>query len=225
MAECKEQLYDAVTDNIDYFTDWKGNHLISNPDVYYTIPMSHFAPWYGLTLDKFIEINDRFNKAATGLFGLTYDGCARLLLTDGYGHPFRVFCHYDKTYTLIVYDMTGCIALHSITTKNPQLTKEQVAEMQKCHDKLLEHYEKQKASANRYQQIRKYSDYIRKDNYHNGYAQYTCDVYVRKDIPIELTEYEIAKYIDNWNYCFGGRICAAGETDTERKYSVTVYTD
>ena len=228
IAECKEQLYNAVEDNINYFTNWKENHLISNPDVYYTIPMSHFDPWYGLTLDKFIEINERFNKAATGLFGLIYDNSARLILTDGYGHSFRVFCHYEsynKTYTLIVYDMTGCTALYRIDTKNPQLTVEQTKEMQKCHNKLLEHYDKQKESANRYQQICKYKDYIRKENYRIGHAQYTCDVYVCKDIPIELTEHEIAKYIDNWNYCFGGTIYADGETETERRYRLTVYTD
>ena len=54
IAECKEQLYDAIEDNVDYFRNYKENHLIANTDVYYTIPMSNFN--YGLTLDKFIEI-------------------------------------------------------------------------------------------------------------------------------------------------------------------------
>lgn len=228
IAECKEQLYDAIEDNVNYFTNWKENHLVSNPDVFYSIPISHFEPRYGLTLDKFIEIGERFNNAATGLFGLTYDDSAQIILTDIYGHTFNSYCHYEKhtkSYVLNIYSMNGQILLHSILTKNPQLTKDQVKEMEKCHDNLMEYYEKQKASANRYQQICKYKDYIRRDNYTKGYAQYTCDVYVRKDIPIELTEHEIAKYIDGWNYCFGGRVSACGETDTERKYRVTVYTD
>lgn len=228
ITECKEQLYDAVEDNINYFTSRKENCLCGNPDVFYSIPMSHFKSFYGLTLDKLIEIQKRFNNAATGLFGLQYDNCAQIILSDIYGHSFVSFCRYEKysqSYILHVWDMSGQILLCEISTKNPQLTKEQVDELEKCHDKLMEYYEKQKASSKRYQQICKYKDYIRKDNYKNGYAQYTCDVYVRKDIPIELTEHEIAKYTDGWNYCFGGRIYVTGETDTEKKYTVTVFTD
>lgn len=228
IAECKEQLYDVIADNIAYFTNYSENHLISNPDVFYSIPMSHFEPFHGLTLDKLIEIQDRFNNAATGLFGLKYDNCADIILTDIYGHPFRACCRYEnhsKSYVLNIYSMNGQVLLYSISTKDPQLTREQADEMTKCHDNLMEHYEKQQASANRYKQICQYKDYIRKANYVNGYAQYTCDVYVRKDIPIELTEHEIAKYIDGWNYCFGGKIYAAGETETECRYHITVYTD
>ena len=226
IAECKEQLYDAVEDNINYFTNWKENHLVSNPDVFYSIPMSHFNSYYGLTLDKFIEIEEKFNKAATGLFGLEYDNSASIIITDIFGHPFIAHCHYNnKSYEFNVWDMSGQRHLCKIVTKDSQLTKEQVNELEKCHDKLMEQYEQMKESANRYQQICKYKDYIRKDNYKNGYAQYTCDVYVRKDIPIELTEHEIAKYIDDWNYCFGGSIYIVGETETERIYKVTVHID
>lgn len=228
IVECKEQLYDAVEDNIDYFRNYKENHLIANPDVFYSIPISHFESFYGLTLDKFIEIKERFNNAATGLFGLEYDNSASIIITDIYGHPFIASCYYydyNKSYELCVWDMSGQRSLCKITTKNPQLTKEQVDELKKCHDKLMESYEQSKMSANRYKQICKYKDYIRKDNYKNGYAHYTCDVYVRKDIPIELTEHEIAKYVDNWNYCFGGSISKIGTTDTENIYRVKVHTD
>lgn len=228
IAECKEQIYDAVEDNVNYFTNWKENHLVSNPDVFYSIPMSHFESFYGLTLDKLIEIQERFNNAATGLFGLQYDNSASIILTDIYGHSFVSFCRYanhSKSYELHIWDMTGQIPLYSVSTKNPQLTKEQIDEMEKCHSKLMEYYEKQKESANRYKQICKYKDYIREENYKSGYAHYTCDVYVRKDIPIELTEHEIVKYIDNWNYCFGGSIYKSGETETENVYKVKVHTD
>lgn len=228
IAECKEQLYDAIEDNIDYFRNYKENHLVANPDVYYSIPMSHFEPYCGLTLDKFIEIEERFNEAATGLFGLQYDNSASIIITDIFGHPFIAHCYYhdyNKSYELNVWDMSGQRALCKIVTKNPQLTKEQVDELKKCHNKLMESYEQSKMSANRYQQICKYKDYIRKDNYKSGYAHYTCNVYIRKDIPIELTEHEIAKYIDNWNYCFGGSIYKSGETETEIIYKVKVHTD
>lgn len=226
IAECKEQLYDAIEDNIDYFNNYKENHLVSNPDIFYSIPISHFESYYGLTLDKFIEIEERFNKAATGLFGLKYDNSASIIITDCFGHPFIAHCRYNnKSYEFNVWDMSGQQHLHKIITKNPQLTKEQVDELGKCHNKLMEQYEQMEESAKRYQQICKYKDYIRKDNYKNGYAHYTCDIYVRKDIPIELTEYEIAKYIDNWNYCFGGSIYKSGETETEIVYRVKVNTD
>ena len=231
IVECKEQLYDAIEDNINYFTNYKENHLIANPDVFYSIPISNFRnSYYGesLTLDKFIEIKERFNNAATGLFGLKYDNSASIILTDLYGHPFIAGCYYhkhNKTYELYVYDMSGQRCLCTIITKNPKLTKEQVDELNKCHDKLMEKYEEEKESSNRYKQICKYKDYIRKDNYKSGYAHYTCDVYVRKDIPIELTEHEIVKYIDNWNYCFGGSIYKSGETESELIYRVKVHTD
>ena len=227
IAECQANLYDAVADNSSYFTYWRNNNLTSNPDLYYTIPISHFNSFYGLTLDKFIEIQERFNNAATGLFGLKYDSSAHILITDIYGHSFQTHCwkHNNQVYELNVWDMSGQRHLCKITTKDPLLTHDQVKQLERCHDTLMELYEQSKASHNRYQQILKYKEYIRIENHQNGYAHYTCDVYVRKDIPIELTEHEIAKYVDGWNYCFGGHISVAGETETERKYRVKVHTD
>ena len=67
--------------------------------------------------------------------------------------------------------------------------------------------------------------YIRTENLQHGYAHYTCDVHVRKDIPIKLTMQEIAEYVDGGNFCFGGEITRSGETETEHKYRVKVYTD
>lgn len=228
VAECKEQLYEAIEDNVDYFRNYRENHLVSNPNVYYSIPMSHFEPYYGLTLDKFIEIKEKFNNAATGLFGLEYDNSASIIITDIFGRPFIAHCwyhDYNKSYELCVWDMSGQRSLCKIATKNPQLAKEQVDELKNCHNKLMEQYEQSKASHNRYQQICKYKDYIRKEDVKHGYAHYTCKVYVRNDIPISLTEHEIAKYADNWNYCFGGSIHKIGMTDTENIYSVKVHTD
>ena len=226
ITECKEQLYDAIEDNINYFTDYRGNHIIQNPDVFYSIPISNFK--WGLTLDKFIEIKDRFNNAATGLFGLFYDNSASITITDIYGHHFIAHCYYhdyNKSYEFIVWDISGQRQLCRFVTKDNKLTREQVDELDKCHSKLMEQYEQDKQSANRYKQICKYKEYIRKDNVKWGYANYTCDVYVRKDIPIELTEHEIAKYTDNWNYCFGGSISKMSGTKTEDCYHVKVYTD
>lgn len=223
IAECQANLYNAVADNISYFTDWRPNHLAGNADIYYTIPISNLR---SMSLDQFIETQERFNNAATGLFGLTYDNSASILITDIYGNCFRAHCWYhNQFYELCVWDMSGQKRICTITTKDTQLTSEHIEELNHCHDTLMELYEQSKASHNRYQQILKYADYIRKDNIKWGYAHYTCDVYIRKDIPIDLSEHEIAKYVDGWNYCFGGYISAAGETETERKYRVKVHTD
>ena len=229
IAECKEHLYDAIEDNIDYFRNYKENHLIANPHMYYTVHISMFKGGLNgaLTLDKLIEIKERFNKAATGLFGLQFDNSASIVLTDLFGHSFVSSCYYhdyNKTYELCVWDMTGCRRLCTICTKNPKLTKEQIQELEDCHNKLMEIYEEEKESHNRYQQICKYKDYIRKEDVRGGYAHYTCKVYVRNDIPISLSQHEIAKYADNWNYCFGGSIQKIGMTDTETVYSVKVHT-
>ena len=202
VVECKEQLYDAIKDNVEYFRNYKENHLIAN--------------------------QKRFNLAATGLFGLQFDNSTNIVLTDLYGHSFISYCSYrdyNKTYELCVWDMTGYKRLCTICTKNPKLTWEQISELENCHKKLMELYEESKESSNRYQQICKYKDYIRKEDVKGGYAHYTCKMYVRKDIPISLTEHEIAKYADNWNYCFGGSINKIGMTDTENIYSVKVHTD
>lgn len=224
IAECQANLYNAVADNISYFTDWKGNHLVSDPNLYYSIPISRLKD---MTLDNFIETQERFNNAVTGLFGLQYDSLAYIIITDIYGHSFNTFCtlRSDKFYELNVWDMSGQKHLCKIITKDPHLTSDQIKQLEHCHDTLMELYEQSKASHNRYQQILKYADYIRKDNIKWGHANYTCDVYIRKDIPIDLTEYEIAKYVDSWNYCFGGHINFECETETERKYRVKVYTD
>lgn len=229
IRECKETLYDATVDNVNFFTDYRGNHLCANNDLYYSIPMSMFRSFpEPLTLDKLMEIQKRFNNAATGFFGLQFDNSANVILTDLCGNPFRVRCFYDKqkkTYELIIWDASGQRQLLSICTKEKKLTFEQVKEMEKCNEKLMEQYEKARESSNRYGQICKYRDYIRKEDVKFGYAHYTCRVYVRKDIPIDLTEHEIAKYADDWNYCFGGSIHKAGETENEKIYSVKVHTD
>jgi 5-methylcytosine-specific restriction endonuclease McrA len=50
-------------------------------------------------------------------------------------------------------------------------------------------------------------------------------VTIDKSIPIELSEHEIAKYTDDWNFCFGGNINKTREDDKVKVYHVKVYTD
>ena len=221
---CKNQLLDAIQDNIDFFRDYKNNSICSNTDFYYTVPMSNLSR---MTLDQFIEIQNRFNNAMTGLFGLEYDNLTWICISDIFGRKFIATCykHPNNTYSFNVWDMSGQYKLYQIETKDNELTFEQIKGIEKCHDILMQQYEEQKESANRYKKICKYKDFIRVDEKKSGYANYICKVHVRKDIPIELTSHEIAKYVDDWNYCFGGSISRIKETKDETVYSLKVYTD
>ena len=134
---CKENLYDAVKENIEFFSDSK-NHMYANPKMYFTVPMANLNPQTGMTLDKLIDIQEQFNTAATGLFGLKYDNLASIVLTDIYGHPFVAHCwKHCNAYYLHVWDMTGVKTLCHIETKNNRLTNEQYSELNKCHEKLV----------------------------------------------------------------------------------------
>lgn len=48
---------------------------------------------------------------------------------------------------------------------------------------------------------------------------------VKKNIPIDISSTEIAKYADGWNYCFGGSINKIDENDEEIVYKVRINTD
>lgn len=137
---CKENLYDAVRENIEFFSDSK-NHMYANPKMYFTVPMANLNPQTGMTLDRLIDIQEQFNTAATGLFGLKYDNLASIVLIDSYGHPFVAnCCKRGNTYIIHVWDMTGTKTLCCIETENNRLTNEECRELNKCHEKLIKYY-------------------------------------------------------------------------------------
>ena len=140
VVECKKNLYDAVKENVEFFNN-SDNIRIANQRMYFTVPMGDLNPVTGITLDKLIEIQDRFNTAATGLFGLKFDNLATIVLTDIYGHPFIAHCYKNKSgYNLHVWDMTGTKTLCYIDTEDNRLTNEECRELRQCHDKLVEYY-------------------------------------------------------------------------------------
>lgn len=144
ISKCKENLYDAVKENIEFFGDSK-NHMYANPRMYFTVPMANLNPQTGMTLDKFIEIQEQFNTAATGLFGLKFDNLASIVLTDIHGHPFVAHCwKHGNTYDLHVWDITGTKTLFFIETNNDRLSNEECRELNKCHDKMIEYYKNEK---------------------------------------------------------------------------------
>ena len=68
-------------------------------------------------------------------------------------------------------------------------------------------------------------EYIKVDEKKFGYAQYTCRVYVRKDIPIDITNDDIADFVDGFNSNFGYTIERTGFDENYIKYKVTIYID
>lgn len=221
--ECRDNIYEAVKENVEFFS--RHPKMFTNQDLYFEISISSLD-WKGLTLDEVLEIKEQFHQSATGLYGRRFDNSNHLLLRDGYGRKFLFSIYkHGSGYDIGIYDMSGSRLLVHFTTKENILTKDQIKLLQNSHNILMEQYEQEKQSSNRYEQIKKYSEYIKIEHTKNGHAQFEATVTVKKDIPIELTEYEIAKYTDGWNYCFGGKINKSSDTNNETIYHVIVYTD
>lgn len=221
--ECKENIYEAVKENIEFFS--KHPKMFANQTVYFEISISSLD-YKNMTLDDVLEIKEQFYQSVTGLYGRRFDNSNHLLLSDGYGRKFLFSVYKNKSsYDVNVYDMSGQRLLVQFNTKENILNKEQIKLLNNSHNVLTEQYEQEKQSINRYEQIKKYTEYIKIERIKNGYAQYEAKVTIKKDIPIELSEYEIAKYTDNWNYCFGGKISNVSKTEDEKIYYVIVYTD
>lgn len=219
----KEHIYEAVKDNIDFFAHHQ--KLYHNQDTLFEIPISCFSN-LKLKLDDFLEIQDRFISSATGLYGRKYDNSAWVLLSDSYGRLFRAYIHkVGKGYGLNLYDTSGSVLLVSINTKNNELTKEEIKQLESAWDLLMRHYEDQKRSKGRYEEIKRNRDYIKIEHLKSEYASKYYKITISKEIPIDLSNDEIAKYCDNWNYCFGGKCELLTENADSKIYNVVIYTD
>ena len=135
IAECKENLYDAVADNIDFFKSRLGNNM--NTKTFYSIPIYMFRN--NLTLDDLIDIQKKFSNSAVGLFGLEFDNSASILLVDSNCNYLNVLCCVRGLgmYELYVWDMSGSKLLCEITTSNPKLTIDEIKELESCYDKMI----------------------------------------------------------------------------------------
>lgn len=216
-----QDLYEAIKNNINFFKE-KGNY-----HYYFTLPMSIMT---SRSLKEVWEQQERFNNTITGLFGCTFDNATDMLVSDAYGRTFRMQIYnraqeLNPRWEICVYDMSGQFQLLNFVVKGNKLSPEQNGQLQNCWNILMQKYKDIEISRQRYEEIRKYHDYFYFEDRTSGYAHYTVKVRVRKDIPITLTTEEIAKYVDDWNYCFGGHITHLFDTDTEKVYEVKVYTD
>lgn len=223
---CRQELYKMVKDNVEYFS---GDIRCNLNQAFYTIPISVLRRH---TPSEICELAKKFNESATGVYGFEYDNQTNLAITDLYGNPFLLSAfspngYLVNCYEFYVYNMNGQGLLYSFTEslKENKFTKEHLDTLEKMKDYQKAYYDKIEASRNRYAEIKKYKDYILMKTISSGYAHCIKEVVIKKDIPIELSTDEIAKYADDWNYCFGGSISKISEDDNEITYRVRINTD
>lgn len=223
---CKEELYEMITNDVDYFTN---NVYCNLNNVFYTIPISVLRRHKP---SEICELARRFNKSATGIYGLKFDNQTHLAVTDCYGTPFLLSAYSPNgyivsSYEFRVYNMNGQGLLYSFdeSLKEDKFSKEHLDELERMRDYQKAYYDKIEASHNRYEEIKKCKDYISIKVTGSGYAHCIKEVTIKKDIPIQLTTNEIAKYADGWNYCFGGSISKIREDENETVYRVRINTD
>ena len=219
---CKDKLYDMVTDNVKYFV----SDVYCNLDnVVYMLPLYTMNK---LSPKELYELQDRFNKSATGIYGLKYDNQTNLAVTDLYGNPYLMYIiAYSDNYQFNFFNMNDQGLLYSFSeSKNSKnISTEHFKEIRKLKNYQIDYFKQKEEDKNRYKEIKKYSDYIDVKHISTGYAHVVKEVHIKKAIPIKLTENEIAKYADGWNYCFGGVISKISENENEIVYKVKIYTD
>lgn len=221
---CKKNIFDTIVDHVSYFSKIK---RISSVNLHISIyTFAQMKP------SEVCKLSKRFNESATGLYGLLFDNNTNVCIEDGYGNPYIMLAMSPKNYTVkdyrfIFYNPNGQGLLYefSESLENDKFTPEHIKELHKLKEKQEAYYTKQKCDKERYEEIKKYFQYITVEYVSNGYAHCVKNVHVKKDIPIYLTTEEIAKYADDWNYCFGGSVSLISENEVEKVYRVRIHTD
>ena len=223
--ECRKYIYDDIVDTVKYFSS-KQNFIQNIDFVISPYQFTRMKP------SEICELYNRFNKTATGVFGLNYDNKTNMILEDSRRNKYHVLplspkgynvsryelCFYNENGVDLIYEMT-------VSLEDDCFTDDQKIQIMNIHKKKEEYDKKKKKSRDRYKEICKYKEYINIKRISNGYGKYTSVARIKKSIPIELKPDEVAKYIDGWNYCFGGRINNISETEEETIYNITIYTD
>lgn len=223
--ECRKYIYEDIVDTVKYFSS-KQNCIQNIDFVISPYQITRMKP------SEICELYNRFNKTATGIFGLNYDNKTNMILGDLRGNKYHILPLSPKDYNVSSYELyfynengLGLIYKMTVSLEDDCFTDDQKIQIMNIHKKKEEYDEKKKKSMDRYKEICKYKEYINIERISNGYGKYTSVARIKKPIPIELKPDEVAKYIDGWNYCFGGRINNISETDEETIYNITIYTD
>lgn len=232
---CKEELYNQVKDNVEYFTK-HNNKVCTNANMYFQIPISRIGR---MKPSELCELSRNFYKSATGLFGLQNDGLTHLILTEG-DNAYLLSCfspigYMVNDYEIRVYNLSGygCLLSFNIPLSVDKFSDDQLKELKRLPKIVEENNKKEMESRLRCQELKSYTGtYLFKKYISNGYAHKIVEVEVMNNIPTKIDINEIAKYADDWNYCFGGkineRIKTQEEQDLQRDskiYSVRISTD
>ena len=223
--ECRKYIYEDVVDTVKYFSSKQNCMQNVNFEI---------SPYQLIRMkpSEICELYNRFNKTATGIFGLDYDNKTNMILEDMRGNKYHILPLSPKGYNVSCYKLSfynengvGFICKMSVSLADDCFTNDQKNQIMNIHELKQEYDDRKKKSKDRYEEICKYKEYISIERISNGYRRYNSVAKVKKTIPIKLKPDEVAKYIDDWNYCFGGRINSISETEEETIYNITVYTD
>lgn len=223
--ECRKYIYEDVVDTVKYFSSKQNCMQNVNFEI---------SPYQLVRMkpSEICELYNRFNKTATGIFGLDYDNKTNMILEDMRGNKYHILPLSPKGYNVSCYKLSfynengvGFICKMSVSLADDCFTNDQKNQIMNIHELKQEYDDRKKKSKDRYEEICKYKEYISIERISNGYRRYNSVAKVKKTIPIKLKPDEVAKYIDDWNYCFGGKINSISETDEEIIYNITVYTD
>lgn len=223
--ECRKYIYEDVVDTVKYFSSKQNCMQNVNFEI---------SPYQLVRMkpSEICELYNRFNKTATGIFGLDYDNKTNMILKDMRGNKYHILPLSPKGYNVSCYKLSfynengvGFICKMSVSLADDCFTNDQKNQIMNIHELKQEYDDRKKKSKDRYEEICKYKEYISIERISNGYRRYNSVAKVKKTIPIKLKPDEVAKYIDDWNYCFGGRINSISETEEETVYNITVYTD
>lgn len=223
--ECRKYIYEDVVDTVKYFSSKQNCMQNVNFEI---------SPYQLVRMkpSEICELYNRFNKTATGIFGLDYDNKTNMILEDMRGNKYHILPLSPKGYNVSCYKLSfynengvGFICKISVSLADDCFTNDQKNQIMNIHELKQEYDDRKKKSKDRYEEICKYKEYISIERISNGYRRYNSVAKVKKTIPIKLKPDEVAKYIDDWNYCFGGRINSISETEEETVYNITVYTD
>ena len=223
--ECRKYIYEDVVDTVKYFSSKQNCMQNVNFEI---------SPYQLVRMkpSEICELYNRFNKTATGIFGLDYDNKTNMILEDMRGNKYHILPLSPKGYNVSCYKLSfynengvGFICKMSVSLADDCFTNDQKNQIINIHELKQEYDDRKKKSKDRYEEICKYKEYISIERISNGYRRYNSVAKVKKTIPIKLKPDEVAKYIDDWNYCFGGRINSISETEEETVYNITVYTD
>lgn len=226
---CKEHIYDLVKENVEYFTK-HNNAVCTNASIFYQVPISCL---YRMKPSELCELSRRFYKSATGLFGLQNDGCTDIILTDYNSNAYKILCmspigYSINDYEFFIYNLTGigCLLKFCIPLNIDKFSEDQLKEIKRLPEIVEEIKQEEIKSKQRYQELKTYEGtYLKRKYIQGGYAHKVIEVEVMNDIPTEINKDKIAKYADDWNYCFGGSISLKEITDNSKIYIVRIHTD